>query len=707
MFHLYLPKNQLTVAATTAVLMAGLYGCTEDPYKEAFESVDKVEESRIARADSEPGNWLSHGRTYDEQRFSPLKKINNENVQRLGLAWYFDTDTNRGHEASPIVVDGVMFITAPWSLVYALNARTGELLWKYDPQVPRSWGANACCDVVNRGVAVWQGKVYVGTLDGYLVALDARTGKVIWRELTIDPSRPYTITAAPRIVKNKVIIGNGGAEYGVRGYISAYDSETGKMAWRFYTVPGNPSNGFENDAMELAADTWTGEWWEVGGGGTAWDSVAYDPDLGLLYIGVGNGSPWSRYERSPDGGDNLYLSSILALDAETGAYVWHYQTTPGDTWDYTATQHMILADLTIDGEERKVLMQAPKNGYFYVLDRATGEFISASNYVPVNWALGINAYTGRPIENPEINYSTGPRLTLPSPFGGHNWQPMSYSPDTGLVYIPAQEIPFVFAPDSSFQYKPGVWNTAINIEAILPPKNLETMKALAGLVKGHLIAWDPVAQEERWRVPYQHPWNAGVLSTAGNLVFQGSSAGAFAAYDSRTGEKLWEQEVQTGVLAPPVTYTVDGEQYIALMAGYGGAFALAAGWPTRTEASHPVGRLLIFKLDGKGTLPDLPAPKAPPAPPALIPVTAQKLHQGEVLFHTYCSACHGSGAVGGGVLPDLRHMNQSTHDQFNEIVLRGSRSAKGMVSFAPFISEAESKLIHAYLIHRAHQDYPN
>ncbi|MGI9345136.1 MAG: PQQ-dependent dehydrogenase, methanol/ethanol family [Gammaproteobacteria bacterium] len=698
-------RNSLKVVLCVLLAAALLSGCGAE-HDSAFESIATLDEERIVSADAEPENWLSHGRTYDEQRFSPLAQVNRDTVQDLSLAWYFDTDTNRGHEASSIVVDGVMFTTAPWSLVYALDAKTGELLWKYDPQVPRSWGAKACCDVVNRGVAVWEGTLYLGTLDGYLVALNARTGEEIWRTLTIDASKPYTITGAPRIAKNLVIIGNGGAEYGVRGYVSAYDATSGELVWRFYTVPGNPADGFESDAMRKAAATWSGsEWWNVGGGGTVWDSMAYDANLGLLYIGTGNGSPWTRFERSPGGGDNLYLSSIVALKIETGEYVWHYQTTPGDTWDYTATQHLILAELRIDGQVRKVVMQAPKNGFFYVLDRKTGKLISANNYVPVNWASGIDLDTGRPIENLATNFRKEAKLVLPSPFGGHNWQPMAYSPDTGLVYIPAQEIPFNYGPDSDYQYQPGFWNTAIDIAATLPPRDLETVRALRNLVKGHLIAWDPVRQQQKWSVAYEHPWNAGVLTTAGGLVFHGSSAGAFAAYDAATGKKLWETDVQTGVIAPAVTYEVDGEQYISLSAGYGGAFGLSAGWPTRQETSHPVGRMLVYKLGGEAELPALPEPVIPPRPPEQ-DVKQKEIDKGELAYHTYCSVCHGSGAVSGGVLPDLRHMTAETHAQFKNIVLKGTLTNKGMVSFAQVLTEDDAQRIHAYLIQRAHQDYP-
>jgi PQQ-dependent dehydrogenase (methanol/ethanol family) len=339
-----------------------------------------VDAARLSAADSEPGQWMSHGRTYDEQRFSPLKQITTDNVKDLGLAWFADLDTNRGQEATPIVVDGTMYITTAWSKVKAYRAATGEKLWEYDPQVPGAWGVNACCDVVNRGVAVWEGKVFVGTLDGRLVALEAPTGKVLWDVNTIDREKPYTITGAPRVVKGNVLIGNGGAELGVRGYVSAYDAATGKLNWRFYTVPGNPAMPFENPALEMAAKTWNGEWWTLGGGGTVWDSMAYDPQLDLLYIGVGNGSPWNHTYRSQGKGDNLFLSSIVALKPEDGSYVWHYQSTPGESWDHTATQQIVLADLEIDGMKRRVVMQAPKNGFFYVLDAKDGTLISAKNF---------------------------------------------------------------------------------------------------------------------------------------------------------------------------------------------------------------------------------------------------------------------------------------------------------------------------------------
>jgi PQQ-dependent dehydrogenase (methanol/ethanol family) len=473
--------------------------------------------SRLLNAGAEDESWLLHGRTYDESRFSPLKDINDSNVGELGLSWSFETGTNRGHETTPIVVDGMMFITAPWSVVFALDAKTGKEIWSFDPEADKAWARNACCDVVNRGVAVWGDDVVFATIDGRLISLDKESGEVNWDVLTIDKSKPYTITGAPRIIDKKIIIGNGGGEFGVRGYISAYDVEDGSMLWRFFTVPGNPDEPFESEALAKAAKTWSGgKWWEIGGGGTVWDSMAYDPELNLLYIGTGNGSPWNRYVRSPGGGDNLYLSSIVAINPNNGEYVWHYQTTPGDTWDYTATQHMILADMEIDGEQRKVIMQAPKNGFFYVIDRTSGEFISANNFVPTNWASHIDPKTGRPVEIVETNHELQPALTTPGPLGGHNWHPMSYSPQTGLVYIPAQETIFIYSTDNEFKYNPNTWNLANQIEMSYLPKDPDELAMVDAATVGYLLAWDPKEQKEVWRAQYKRPWSGGVLSTDGN-----------------------------------------------------------------------------------------------------------------------------------------------------------------------------------------------
>ncbi len=663
----------------------------------------QVTEARLLSAGTDTSNWLTHGRTYDEQRFSPLDQVNADNVGDLGLAWYFDIPTNRGIESTPLVIDGVMVVTGSWSTVFALDAKTGEQIWAYDPEVPKIWGKNACCDVVNRGVAAWGDKVYVGTIDGYLVALQAVDGSVAWRVNTIDRDWPYTITGAPRVVKGNVLIGNGGGEMGVRGYITAYDAETGNQNWRFHTVPGNPEDGFEDEAMAMAAETWTGEWWQYGGGGTVWDSMAYDPELDLLYIGVGNGAPWNRQIRSPDGGDNLFLSSIVALKPDTGEYVWHYQTTPGESWDYTAAQHIILADLEIDGQLRKVAMQAPKNGFFYVLDRETGELISAENYVPVTWATGIDQETGRPIETANARYTDGPSLLLPGPVGGHNWQPMAFSPDTKLVYLPAQEIPNLYGSNSDFDFRQGQWNTGTDHLLWDLPEDPVQLMAVAAMLRGHLSAWDPVSQKEVWRYQHAGPWNGGVLATAGNLVFQGNIVGEFAAYSADKGERLWAFPTQTGITAGPVTYEIDGEQYVAVAVGWGTVMGMLAGPTIVPLQMTNRSRVLTFHLGANRQLPDLPD-VSPPTLPEVPEQTAsaETIDQGHRVYTERCLVCHGYSVVSGGLTPDLRYSDAQLYSEWDAIVLGGSRSSNGMPPFVGVVTPEQSQAIKAYIIDRAH-----
>ncbi len=664
------------------------------------ESVDS--KNPLVDFNSSPNEWLLHGRTYAEERHSPLDQINTSNVDQIGLSWSFETGTNRGHETTPIVKDGVMFITAPWSVVHALDAKTGDLLWTHDPQVERAWANNACCDVVNRGVALYENSIFFGTLDGRLISLDKDTGNENWSILTIDKSWPYTITGAPRIVKGNVIIGNGGGEFGVRGYVTAYDVDSGDELWRFYTVPGDPNEPFESPEMEIAAKTWSGgKWWEYGGGGTVWDSMAYDPVLDTLYIGTGNGSPWNRYVRSPGGGDNLYLSSIVALDPDTGDYKWHYQTTPGDSWDYTATQHMILADLEINGQIRKVIMQAPKNGFFYVIDRTNGELISAENYVPINWATHVDMETGRPIENPANNYFNTPALTTPGPLGGHNWQPMAFNPDTGLVYIPAQEMLFVYSHDKDFKYNRKTWNTGQQVEMTYLPKNPDELAMVDKATFGYLLAWDPVAQKEVWREQYQRPWSGGLLSTAGDLVLQGTSDGRFIAFDAASGEMLWSVDTGQGIIAPPITYMIDEEQYIAVQVGYGGAYALAGAFPSANKNPAQNGRMLVFKLGGEEmSQPVQSIAKVNPVVPSMT-TDALTIARGEYEYHEHCQFCHGAGVIGGGVIPDLRYLDEVGHKTFLGVILGGMHSEKGMASFKDVLSLEQANQIQAYIISQA------
>jgi len=533
-----------------------------------------------------PGDWLTYGRTYDEAHHSPLTEINESNVSRLGPVWAVEVGSEGKIETMPLVADGVLYGTSTWSMVYAIDVRSGQMKWRWDPGLVRGGtegdGPRFCCGPVNRGVALYEGRVFAGLLDGRLVALDAESGAIEWSVQTTPPNSDYSITGAPRVVKGSVIIGQGGGEFGVRGFVAAYDPASGKEKWRFYIVPGDPALGFENDAMARAAKTWNGEWWRYGGGGTPWDGIAYDPAADLLYVGTGNGSPWNADIRSPGGGDNLYLSSILALRPDTGEYVWHYQTTPGDHWDYNAAQPMILADLTINGRVRQVIMQAPKNGFFYVLDRITGEFISAAPFVDVNWATHIDPQTGRPVETPHARYKSEPVVIQPSYVGAHHWPPMAFNPATGLVYFPGQETAAVFQREERFTFTPGQWNVGILLggRGSAPQAPFPT----TGNYRrgGFLVAWDPLAQRARWRHDIQP--SGGMLSTAGNLVFGSEANGRFMALNAETGATLWETRLYPGV-ATPVTYELDGRQYVAVMSG------------------SARGRVIAFALDGKSELP--------------------------------------------------------------------------------------------------------
>lgn len=665
----------------------------------------RINDATLVMADKDQANWLTHGRTYSEQRFSPLNQINDKSIANLGLAWEASLETFRGIEATPIVVDGVMYVTGSWSKVYAFDAKTGQRKWAYDPQVLPEKAAHACCDVVNRGVAVYNGKVFVGTIDGRLIALDAASGQPVWSTQTVDVDRPYTITGAPRVVKGKVIIGNGGAEYGVRGFVSAYDVDDGGLVWRFYTVPGNPTDGFENNAMKKAAETWTGEWWKYGGGGTVWDSMAYDPELDLLYIGVGNGSPWNQKVRSPKGGDNLYLSSIVALRPDTGDYVWHYQTTPGETWDFTATQHIMLADMELGGMVRKVLMQAPKNGFFYVIDRATGKLISANNFVPVTWATHIDLKTGRPVENPEARYPEGRAVVKPSPFGAHNWHPMAYSPLTGLVYIPAQDVPFLYQDKVDDKFDPDTFNTMTDWTVGELPSQEAQRKELKAMIKGELVAWNPVTQKAAWRVRYDRMWNGGVLATAGNLVFQGRADDSFAAYAADTGALLWSVPVGTGIVSGPVSYLVDGEQYVAVTAGWGSVMTLVAGYLSGPKPGPVEGRVLVFKLGGTGKI-DLPQNGMLPVPePPHQSASAATIESGKRLYARYCFMCHGDSVISGGSIPDLRYSGTLADDAWFDVVLNGALAERGMRSFQSSIDRAGAEAIRAYVLSRAWAAY--
>ncbi len=678
-------------------------------------AVGLIDDQRIINADAEPGNWLAYGRTYEEQRFSPLQQINKSTVKDLGLAWYKDMGTNRALEATPIVVDGIMFFSSTWSRIYAVDAVTGEEKWSYDPKVPREWGRRACCDVVNRGVAVYKGKVYFGSLDGRLIALDAASGKKVWEvDTIIDRDRFYTITGAPRVANDKVFIGNGGAEFGVRGYVTAYDTNSGEQIWRFFTVPGDPSQPFEDEAQKMAAATWQGtNYWEYGGGGTVWNSIVYDPDLNSVYLGVGNGSPWTRELRSPGGGDNLFLSSIVALDADTGRYKWHYQTTPGDNWDYTAVQDIALADMTIDGVERKVLLQAPKNGFFYVIDRTDGKLLRANPFATVTWASHVDLETGRPVEVAANAYDKQAQWVLPGPLGAHNWQAMSIDAQAGIAYLPVQENPLIYAMSDEYYetglYKrhPGRMNLGLEFGRIaqLFVDNIDTQPT----VRGFLKAFNFLTGEEKWAVEFPHYWNGGVLATQGGLVFHGNVLGMFAAYDQETGEVLWEFNTYVSMLAPPISYEIDGVQYVSILTGTGGGdlFSGAPIDPVPNPASltySNTGRLLVFKLGGGATLPSPTLRDTTIPEQQLADISDAEIAKGEVLYHDFCAPCHGLVVRSGGVIADLRMMSAGSHANFEKIVLEGALAGNGMASFADSLTAKDTALIHNYVKARAHED---
>ncbi len=594
-------------------------------------------------------NWAAWGRSFDEQRYSPLDEINRDSIDRLGLAWSYELDDVWSVSSQPLAVDGVIYIAVGYSEVHAIDATSGKQLWQYNPQVDpikmrMAWGI--------RGLAFWKGRVYVGVQDGRLIALDAKTGKQVWSVLTTEPGDNRYITGAPRVFNDSVIIGHGGADFGfVRGYVTAYDTATGKQRWRWHVVPGNPADGFENAAMEMAAKTWTGEWWKNGGGGTVWNAMTYDPEFNRIYIGTGNGSPWNHKLRSPDGGDNLFLCSVVALDADTGEYVWHYQTNPGESWDFNSSMDMVLAELNIDGEPRKVMLHAPKNGFFYVIDRETGKLISAEKLGKVTWAESVNLETGRPLEVPGARYENGEAMIWPGSGGIHNWHPMAFNPDTGLSYIPTREM--------AGYYNDGGRDSRHWKMSAADPMGLEgffdDIPTTAG--KSALLAWNPVTQSKVWEVETPGLSNGGVITTKGGLVFQGRADGRFVAQDASTGEELWASHMGVGTQAPPMTFSVNGQQHVAVLAGWGGSQMLMAslsaqhGWVGR---EHPR-RLVVYALDGKAELP----PSPPPSQPEVIDdpdfiVDAAKAEIGKKIYFKECGICHGSGVVAGGYAPDLR-----------------------------------------------------
>jgi quinohemoprotein ethanol dehydrogenase len=642
-------------------------------------------------------NWTAPHGGFDEAAYSRLGRITDKNVGKLGLEWHLDLPDEVTLEASPLAIDGVLYFSGSYARVYAVDGVTGRLLWRFDPETWKR-SPNKFTFGANRGVAYENGKIFVAEMDGRLDALDAKTGKLLWAADSIPPNFPLNnSTGAPRAMNGKVIIGNAGADGGARGFVTAFDANTGKLAWRFFTAPGSPDQNKGNPVLEAAAKTWRGTYWKTGTGGTVWNGMTFDPELNRVYIGVGNAGPYDPERRSPGGGDNLYTSSIVALDASNGKYIWHYQENPRDSWDYKATPNILAATLNIDGKPRKVLMHAPTNGFFYVLDRKTGKLVNTPGKTTrITWAKGIDFKTGRPIENPNIRYENGRTEIWPGTIGGHNWQAMSYNPKTGLVYIPIHQVGALFSRNPAEQS-----DDAVNIMGIV----LKPLVKAEGDGKGYLVAWDPVTQKQVWRVKHDHLWNGGTLTTAGDLVFQGTAEGNFNAYSAVDGKQLWQFNAGLGIIAAPMSYSVNGKQYISVLVGWGGTAAsmsgvLDVGWKYGAQAR----RLLTFALDGKDTLP-ASAPRDPQVhaldDPDLV------LHEADVQagkqLSIVCMACHGAGFRGGGAPgPDLRESAIALRlDTFTQFVHAG-RMERGMPQFAS-LSDEQLRQLHAYIRSRARE----
>lgn len=666
---------------------------------------------------SDPSNtadWLAYGRTHSEQRFSPLEDINTDNVSKLKPAWYLDLPDKSDMVGTPLVVDGILYYHGEMNRVRAIDARNGKLVWEYDPKVSDEIKKGAMRKVFwkhSRGLSTYGDKIFIGTWDGRVIGINRKTGKEVWQTRTFDYSEPLNITGHVKAFDGKVLVGNGGTELGpTRGYVTAYDAETGKQLWRFYIVPGNPADGFEDEAQEMAAKTWTGKWWEHGGGGNAWHGITYDPELDTLYFGTGNGSPWNRKHRSPDGGDNLFLSSLVAVDADTGKYKWHVQSAPGETWDYTSTMDIVLADLKIGGKDVKAIMHAPKNGFFYVIDRTNGKVLSAEKFVDVNWSTKFDLEKQRHIVSDNAWYWDGEENIYPSAFGAHTWHAMSYNPNLGLAFIPTNHLGNTFKDEGKgkvdttwrmAKHKLGLGLTGWQLTKDPHP------------TRGSLQAWDPIKNKRVWQVNQTYAWGAGTLATAGNLVFQGLPTGKLHAYDARDGKVLWEFDAGLGISAPPITYKLDGRQYVSLLIGPGGALASNFGGPGELgfeghgwKYGVHQRRLISFALDGAVDVPKQPPPQlAKPIFDKDFKVDEKKAADGAGVFASnVCVGCHGGGAIAGMKAPDLREspaVLSGSEDTFKSIVRDGALLGNGMPKY-PTLTDEELDSLRHYIRKQAH-----
>ena len=652
-------------------------------------------------------DWPLNGHDGDERHFSPAQEIDVSNVSQLGLEWALDLPEEGALEATPLEVDGTIFFSGSMGVIYAVDAVTGKLRWSYDPASgPLISYAQRMIYPVNRGVAYLDGKVFVATRDGRMVAVDAKTGKKVWETRFLIEGDKSTSTGAPRIAEDLILIGNSGAEANARGYVTALQATTGKIAWRFFVVPGPPGTKPENPAMEVAAKTWRDGGTKYGGGGTPWNAIVYDSEFHQVLIGTGNGSPYVGKLRGTDRGlTNLFLASVVAVDPKRGVYKWHYQYSPGEVWDHKATMDIILADLTIDNRPRKVLLQSPSNGFFYVIDRSNGKLISAEKTGKVNWATRIDLASGKPVEDPAARYEQGPAIVYPGVYGAHNWQPMAYNPQTGLVYIPYIQIGTRYWPDKSEEAmldtrRPGFWNTGVKSALYIDRNDPHDGK-------GALLAWDPLKQHAAWTQWHNAFWNGGVLTTRGNLVFQGLSTGEFVAYDASDGKQMWQFSTQMGIVGAPISYAISGKQYVAILAGYGGA-GVPAGEMNPTSWSYRAPRrLLTFALGGRAVLPEsrflrstLVSDIIDPPEQGLDPAVIEK---GSYLWSFSCIGCHGPNANSTGGAPDLRSSATAANEaSFRAVLQQNTLVSRGMPRFDD-LTDAEVASLFEYIRSEAHK----